>query len=339
MSFARYMQLALMHPDHGYYPRQTAFGSGGDFITAPDISQMFGEVIGFWLVDRWKAMRSPNAINLLELGGGRGALMRDIMRVIAHEPDLQKALQVFALEASVKRQEEQRDCTPDLTFIDTVDALPAEPLLVVSNEFFDALPVRQFVFQDARWWERTVGLSEDEVSLIDGLAPTGPEFELSALPASPPKQGDRLEINPQAEDVTRALSRHIAKHSGAALTIDYGYKATAYGDTVQAVRNHTYVPVLERPGEIDITAHVNFGRLQAVAASAGCQTFGPQDQGMFLMANGIGVRAKALAKGKTEAQQAQILADLKRLTAPEQMGTLFKAVCWQMKGLSKPIGF
>lgn len=337
ISLADYIAECLMHPAHGYYQQETVFGQDGDFTTAPEISQMFGEMVGLWLADRWIKMGRPNPVNLIELGPGRGTLMADIMRATEPVEDFTVARKVHFVEASAQLRALQADKVPDATWHTDVSNLPIGPCLIVANEFFDALPIHQFEKLNGRWFERTVGEHKNQLGFMLGAC--GPQISLidDATRGGAP-EGAILEACPLGLSIAGVLADHIEAEGGAALILDYGYRKSGFGDTFQALKNHQFTDPLAEPGKADLTAHVAFDQIaKAVGDRAKC--FGPAGQGMFLMALGIGARAQHLATEVDEDGQNRILSELKRLTAPEEMGTLFKALAVQSKGLEAPPGF
>ncbi len=337
MTLAAYMGECLMHPAHGYYQQQAVFGAEGDFTTAPEVSQMFGEMIGLWLADRWTKMDRPNPVNLIELGPGRGTLMADILRAVSPVEDFSAALQVHFVEASTQLRAAQAEKVPNAQWHDTLAHVPEGPSLIIANEFFDALPIHQYEKTGGKWVERMVGCIDGDLAMVGG--PCGPQFSLidEAIKAGP--EGSIAEACPAALSIIGDISERLNTHGGAALVVDYGYRKTAAGDTFQAMQKHAYVDPFTAPGEADLTAHVNFELLKAAATEKGLRAFGPAMQGMFLMAIGLGARAQVLAGQGDEAFSASILSDLKRLTAIDQMGTLFKVLALQPHELAPPPGF
>ncbi len=317
----RYMSLCLRH----YYASRDPLGSTGDFTTSPEISQMFGELIGLWVLEIWNGMGRPSPVHLVELGPGRGTLMADLLRATRLLPDFAAAVQVHLVETSPSLRQRQQSTLASSGYTihwhESVDDLPPGPTLIVANEFFDALPVRQFLATDRGWCERLVGLEGDR--LIFGLKPE-PEQALG----NPLRQDDILEWPGASIDVMQALSRKLARDTGAALIIDYGYWGPAFGDTLQALKDHRPVDPLNEAGEADLTTHVDFHRLAQVAASETLHVHGLATQGDFLHALGIEARASSLKKRATPAQAADIDRALARLTerGATGMGKLFKVL-------------
>jgi NADH dehydrogenase [ubiquinone] 1 alpha subcomplex assembly factor 7 len=338
LTVADYMADCLGHPEHGYYATGDPFGAGGDFTTAPEISQMFGELIGLWCAETWTAIGAPEPVLLAELGPGRGTLMADALRAARVVPAFAAALEVHLVETSPLLRRRQRETLGHrpATWHDDVTTIPPAPSLVVANEFFDALPVRQFERTADGWCERLVDADADGLRFV--LAPPAPApLVPAALAEAAP--GAVVEVSPAAIAIADALARRLVGAGGGALIIDYGHGASAVGETLQAVRRHAYAAVLEAPGEADLTAHVDFAAVARAAAEAGAVVHGPVPQAAFLAGLGIEARAAALAAGATPAQVADIEAALKRLTDVDAMGTLFKAMALTAPGTPSPPGF
>ncbi|MEM6760956.1 MAG: SAM-dependent methyltransferase [Pseudomonadota bacterium] len=322
MSVADYMTEALLHPAYGYYTSHDGIGAAGDFVTAPEISQMFGELIGLALAQSWLDQGAPVPFVLVELGPGRGTLMADILRAAAQVPRFDAAMTVALVEASPRLREIQRKTLTgyDVTWCDHVEELPAGPLWLVANEFFDALPIRQFVRDGGGWRERCVGLTDAALSF--GLGPAGPQPGL-AHRTDDTQDGDLVELCPSAAPIMTRIGRRIERHGGAALIIDYG-DWRSLGDTLQAVKKHERTDPLAEPGRADLTAHVDFEALARAAAPARFARLTPQ--GVFLERLGITARAQALADRLSgHALEAHVAAH-RRLTHPDEMGILFKVL-------------
>jgi NADH dehydrogenase [ubiquinone] 1 alpha subcomplex assembly factor 7 len=341
ISVADYMTDALGHPHDGYYMTQEAIGAAGDFTTAPEISQIFGELIGLWLVEAWFDMGSPGRFNLVELGPGRGTLMADILRAAELRPEFLKAATLFLVETSGRLRLEQqralrgRKLKP--LWADEFSEIPAAPLLLVANEFFDCLPIRQFERTAAGWRERLVGLEDDRLAFVLASAPPLPDTKLP--PAEECAEGTVAEIGPTGEALAREIAKTLVAEGGRALVIDYGHFGAGLGDTLQAVRGHAFCPPLSAPGKADLTAHVDFEALARAALAEGATVWGPVSQGAFLARLGLEARAERLAAGKPEAERETILAGVRRLSAPEEMGEIFKALCVSASHLPPPAGF
>ncbi|MEQ6201662.1 SAM-dependent methyltransferase [Sulfitobacter sp. HNIBRBA2951] len=316
-----YISTCLLHPTAGYYTTRPPFGKQGDFITAPEISQMFGELIGLALAQSWLDQGAPARFALLELGPGRGTLIADILRATKAVKGFHEAAQITLMEASPALRAEQAATLAGHTpaWIDTIEALPELPVFAVANEFFDALPIRQFVRDGDRWRERQVGVQDG--TLVFGLGPAQSQPALAAR-LDDTKDGDMVEDCPSAAPILSTLAARIASHAGAALVFDYG-DWRSLGDTLQAVQNHATTDPLTAPGMADLTAHVDFEALFAAATPlATCSRITPQ--GVFLERLGITARAQALAENLSgEALDTHIAAH-RRLTHPQEMGNLFK---------------
>jgi NADH dehydrogenase [ubiquinone] 1 alpha subcomplex assembly factor 7 len=337
MSVATYMGLCLTHPTKGYYKGADPLGAKGDFVTAPEISQMFGELIGFWLVNLWQQMNEPKKFTLLELGPGRGTLMADILRVACRAPGFRDGLQLrlFETNPSLMAEQNTRLEAYEPKWLKDFEQFDDGPVLIVANEFFDALPIRQFVRKDDGWHERQVGLVEGKRAF--GLSPT--PIPASAMPdaLAGAETDSLLEVAFAGAEVMTRLAKVVALHGGAILAIDYGYALTQTGETLQGVRRHAYADVLESPGETDLSAHVDFGALANVARGGGLAVQPLATQGQFLTRLGISERAAALSRANpSSAEEIRVAHD--RLVGQEQMGTLFKVFCAHSPGLA-PAGF
>jgi NADH dehydrogenase [ubiquinone] 1 alpha subcomplex assembly factor 7 len=340
MPVARYMGLCLGHPAHGYYVTRDPLGRAGDFVTAPEISQMFGELIGLWAAAVWQAMGQPARVDLVELGPGRGTLMADALRAAKVMPGFRAALAVHLVETSPVLVRHQRAALADIevSWRHDIAELPQRPAIIVANEFFDALPVHQAVKAADGWHMRMVGLGPGD-TLAFMVAPDPlPRFDtfLSAEPGAAPT-GAVYEW--RAEFKVEELAKRLVRHGGAALIIDYGHTTTAFGATLQAVRAHGFADPLAEPGEADLTAHVDFAALERVGAQAGARVHGPVPQGQFLHRLGIAKRAAQLRANATARQAADINTALGRLTGSGQMGELFKVVAFADPKLGALPGF
>ncbi|NOX73759.1 MAG: class I SAM-dependent methyltransferase [Alphaproteobacteria bacterium] len=334
LSLAEYMSLCLLHPAHGYYTTKRPLGAAGDFTTAPEISQMFGEMLGLCLIETWRLQGRPAPFVLAELGPGRGTLMADILRVGARVPGFLEAAEIWLIEASPSLQAVQATTlkTYKINWGAQVTDLPDLPLFLVANEFFDALPVRQFQRAKAGWRERMVGLENG--SLAFGLAAPIP---IDALEDQADiALGHVLETNSAASAIMAEIANRIGQNGGAALIVDYGDWQQS-GSSFQAVRNHQKVDPLTRPGETDLSAHVDFA---ALARSAkGVTHTGLTPQGLLLERLGITARAQALATKLDGAALENHITAHRRLTHPDEMGSLFKAIGFHPDGTPPPPGF
>jgi NADH dehydrogenase [ubiquinone] 1 alpha subcomplex assembly factor 7 len=355
MTVADYMAACLGDPQHGYYMRHEPFGRGGDFVTAPEVSQIFGELIGLWAVETWQRMGAPARFVFAEPGPGRGTLISDALRAAHVRRRFVASAEVHLVETSPRLREVQRATLKDVavTWHDRIEDIPAGPMIVIANEFFDALPVRQFVRTGDGWAERMVGLDADghlafglrpsPSPVMPGLVPgihanTGSEERKGAdgrdKPTHDGEEAPVIEVSPARAAVMTGLAERLARDGGAALIIDYGYEGPAFGDTLQAVREHRYDDPLAYPGEADITAHVDFGALAGAARNAGAVARPVMTQGEFLARLGIGARAEVLARGKDEATRASLAGAVERLAGKAAMGDLFKVLAVSSPGLA-----
>lgn len=325
ISLADYMELCLLHPRYGYYATRDPFGAQGDFTTSPEISQIFGELCGLSLAQAWMDQGRPAPFTLAEPGPGRGTLMADMLRTIRAVPGMADAAEVTLIEASPHLRQMQQERLGEVRHLTSIEALPDQPLFLIANEFFDALPIRQFQRGDSGWSERVVGLDDDGLRI--GLAP----------PVDMPREGrigDIIEDCPAAIPIMAGIAKRIAVHGGAAIIVDYG-GWNGYGDTFQAVRQHHPEDPLAHPGDADLTAHVDFAPLAAVAIRAGAEVSRPIYQGDWLLSLGAEARARRLQ----EAGDDGAMNALGRLTDRHEMGHLFKAMAVWPKGVSPVPGF
>ena len=324
--------------DH-YYGSRDPLGASGDFTTAPEISQMFGEMIGVWCADFWMKMGKPEAFNLIELGPGRGTLMADILRGTKAVDGFHAALCIHLVEISPVLRAKQKGALGgfDVRWHDSLASLPYDaPSLFVANEFFDALPVHQVLRHGAEWVERVIA-SSDQGATLD--VQNAPDAFLAHLPLHlmDAPEGKVLELSPARIDVMKQMSAHILKTGGGALIIDYGYERLNYGDTLQAVHKHEFCNVLDHIGDADITSHVDFGAL--LAASGATHVAGIAEQGAFLTNLGIYQRMQMLKSSASDAQQKELEIALDRLCAPDKMGKLFKVMAMSHDKTITPAGF
>lgn len=336
LTTGEFMAECLMHPAHGYYTTRDPLGAAGDFITAPEISQMFGEMLGLFLAQCWLDRGRPDTFRLVELGPGRGTLMADILRAAGRVPGFSDAADLHLVEGSPTLRGIQTDRLSGLatpTHHDSIATVPDGSLFLVANEFFDALPTRQFLRDGPAWRERLVGVGDGQLAfgLSDSTRPPFLEHRLADTSA-----GDLVEHAPAAAAMAGDIGRRIADAGGVALIIDYG-DWRSLGDTLQAVRRHERVPPLTAPGEVDLTCHVEFETLAMAAAPAAHSTM--VAQGTFLERLGITARANALA-ARADAETAEtVAAQHRRLTHPGEMGTLFKAMALYRPTDPTPPGF
>lgn len=344
ISVGHFMALALGHPKHGYYMTRDPLGAQGDFTTSPEISQMFGELIGLWIAETWIAQGRPSPFILAELGPGRGTLMADAMRALRSVPGFLEALQLHFVETSPVLAAAQKQNVPNATWHDRFDTLPQGPLFLVANEFFDALPIRQFVRMERGWCERFVMLDEDGTEDEPHFVPAITPVPLASDDLLPPAVrnapvGSLSEVSPAAGAFAEDIAARLKSHGGAALIIDYGHAKSAVGDTLQALRAHKFVDAFEAPGEADLTAHVDFEALARAAREGGAVAHGPVEQGAFLRALGIKARAEALKARATPEQARDIDVAERRLTARDEMGSLFKVMALTAPDAPELAGF
>jgi SAM-dependent MidA family methyltransferase len=334
MPVSRYMQLCMTHPEYGYYVNRDPLGRGGDFTTAPEISQMFGELIGLWAASVWNAAGMPERVQLVELGPGRGTMMADALRALRILPAFYEAIEVHLVEVSPSLRAIQRDTLVDscpVQWHDSLDDIPAGPNIILANEYFDVLPIHQMVKKDTGWHERMVDVDDDIFIFTTAMEPT-PRFEIS-LPAHVRAAPNGTIFEWRQTNEIMSIARRVRDHGGAALLIDYGHVRSDAGDTFQAVSQHKFTDPLRAPGTSDITAHVDFQALAEAAQSMGALAHGPVEQGAFLNRLGIETRAQTLMKHAAAQGAGDIAAALKRLvgTGQKNMGSLFKVL-----GVSHP---
>jgi NADH dehydrogenase [ubiquinone] 1 alpha subcomplex assembly factor 7 len=338
-----YMQACLGDARAGYYATRQPIGREGDFITAPEISQMFGELIGVWAAAIWHSMGAPQALVLAELGPGRGTLMADALRALKSVPKLLDGLTVALIETSRALREVQRETLSSspapIRWYEAIEDAPHGPLIVVANEFVDALPIRQLVRERGVWHERFVTTSASGSFAFCAGAPIETDRLPSSLPHLDASDGDIFETRPAALSLLSALAARAKEAPMAALIADYGHAKAGIGDTLQAVHRHRFDDPLARPGEADLTAHVDFAALRESASALGLDAYGPVPQGEFLLKLGLAARCDCLVQNATQEQKARILSGVARLTDPRQMGVLFKVLLLQSRGLAPPPPF
>jgi NADH dehydrogenase [ubiquinone] 1 alpha subcomplex assembly factor 7 len=334
----RFMALCLGHPRHGYYMTRNPLGAAGDFTTAPEITQMFGEIIAIWLMQCFDLMGRPSAVDLIELGPGRGTLMADILRASRAMPEFLEAVRPRLVEMSpilrALQQNTLQAAGIGVAWYASLDEIPLAPTLLIANEFIDALPIRQFQKLENGWAERVIVLRDGELAMgLVSVAPSLPNWTASAVP------GAIAEIRPVADRLGEALGRRLALHASAAVIIDYGHELSALGDTLQAVRDHRMVPILYQPGETDLTAHVDFQSLGDAIARGGATVLPVMSQGVFLKEMGLELRAGILARKATDAQKRELSAAMERVAGVREMGHLFKVLAATSPRLGRPHPF
>jgi len=344
MPVAEYMALCLADSKHGYYTTRDPLGLRGDFITAPEVSQMFGEMIGLWMAATWKQMGSPENLGIIELGPGRGTMMKDALRAAKVMPDFLKAVVIHLVEISPALEAQQQRTLEHLSMpmywhTALVD-VPKGPAIILANEFFDALPVHQAVKTERGWHERQIEI-DSAGRLAFTIAPDPiPQFD-RLLPPAPRNAHDASIFEWRADNVALELGQRLTRDGGAALVIDYGHAQSAIGDTFQAVGRHAYADPLSAPGTVDLTAHMDFQALAKAAEAMGASSYGPLTQSQFLRRIGIVTRAAKLKAKAADSAAADIDAALRRLISEGEagMGTLFKAAAFAHPALGVPPGF
>jgi SAM-dependent MidA family methyltransferase len=328
MPLSQFMGAANAH----YYATRDPLGARGDFTTAPEVSQMFGELIGLWVADLWQRAGQPPA-RYVELGPGRGTLAADALRAMAK---VGLAPPVDLVETSPILRAAQAERLPQAEFhLDLVGLPDDAPLIFVANEFFDALPIRQLIATQEGWRERLVACQDTLFLPIPGDRSFDMIIPRDFKDAEP---GAILETSPASVAVLRQLAKRLEEQGGAALILDYGYSGPAIGDSLQAVKGHAYTNPFDTPGEADLTAHVDFATLREAAEAEGLVAYGPVTQGEFLTRLGITERTASLSLASPD-RAGQLAVDRDRLVDPEQMGELFKVIAFTAPGWPVPAGF
>ena len=331
ISVADYMAFCLADHDGGYYMTREPFGTKGDFITAPEVSQMFGELIGVWVVSQWQALGKPQNCTICEIGGGRGTLMSDLLRAASKlAPEMLHTARIALVETSARltavQQKKLTNAAPNMAWYKTLEDVPESTIILVANELFDALPDHQYIKHQGHFVERMVATcNEVEPQLCFSIGTGGIDPALLPKAHETAPEGTIFEAAPARSALMQQICERIRKHQGAALLIDYGSHKAGFGDTLQALYQHAYQDVFTAPGQADITTHVDFASLAQIATSLGCSTKA-EEQGDFLLRMGLLSRAGQLGAGKSAAVQEQIRDDVERLAAPNQMGSLFKTL-------------
>ena len=335
MPVSRYMELCLSHPQFGYYMTRDPLGREGDFTTAPEVSQMFGELLGLWALSVWRIMDQPQSVRLIELGPGRGTMMADALRALRVLPPLYQSLTIHMVEVNPVLREKQRATLSgvrNITWHDSIDDVLDGPAVILANEYFDALPIHQMVKRETGWHERTVDLDGNGRLVFSHASEPTPRFEVLLPPlVREAPVGAIFEWRPDTEIMK--IARRVREQDGAALIVDYGHLRSDAGDTFQAIARHSFADPLRNPGEADITAHVDFQALGRAAEDLGARVHGPVTQGDFLKRLGIETRAATLKAKATPELSADIDSALKRLTEAGRggMGSMFKVI-----GISQP---
>ncbi len=339
-----YMDICLNHPNHGFYQAGKAIGASGSFITAPEISQIFGEILGLWVANIWQNMGHPEKFHLVEFGGGHGTLMKDMLRVQKHLPAMHAACHVHMVETSPNLSDKQAKTLEEYHFDRPIfwhkdcTTLPDDaPCIFVGNEFFDALPVHHIQYHDGAWYERQICLQDD------GLL----GFTLHDEPTKPPqnhlliddaKEGDIIEFSPLSMAIMHQICMRIQQQRGAAIFVDYGYAMPCFGESLQAVKNHQIMDIFDTPGECDLSAHVDFGALAHIVGQFDNLKLVPLiSQGMFLSNLGIKERAEQLKQMlSNDAPKEEIDSAVHRLIHKDEMGELFKVFSFGSRNINIP---
>ena len=340
-----FMRVALQDPEQGYYTRKNPIGRSGDFITSPEISQMFGELISMWIADIWLRAGRPSPVRVVELGPGRGTMMTDILRAACSVAGFREALHPVLVETGRTLAARQKRTLggAGARWVNSVDDVPDGPAFWLANEFFDALPIRQFVRARDEWRERCLGIGSSGFLTWEPGAIARLPAPLNRAVAGA-KEGATVEWSPDSEQMLRRIAQRVAEAGGVALVIDYGYQeaelARAGGcDTLQAVRNHCPAAILEEIGNTDLSAHVNFSALSRVAAGEGVLASPVVPQGQFLKSLGLDQRAEALSRRQSGSARAAIEEARKRLTDRDGMGSLFRVFAFRAPYWPEPAGF
>jgi len=339
----RYMELCLTHPKFGYYVSRDPLGREGDFTTAPEVSQMFGELLGLWAASVWKSMGSPPLLRLIELGPGRGTMMADALRALRVLPPLYQSLSIHLVEINPVLREKQASAlgaARSITWHENIDDVPEGPAVIFANEYFDVLPIHQMVRQESGWHERTVEIAHDGKLMFGSATQPTPRFEVLLPPlvrAAP--VGAVFEWRPDTEMMK--IASRVRDQDGAALIIDYGHVRSDAGDTFQAIARHSFADPLKSPGHADVTAHVDFEALARAAEGLGARVHGPVPQGEFLKRLGIETRAVTLMSKASAEVSEDISSAMKRLVGGGRggMGSMFKVLAVSEPNLTSLAGF
>lgn len=329
ISIAQYMYMCLAHPKYGYYMQKNPLADDkkNNFITAPQISQMFGEIIGAWTIYMWQSIGEPNPVAIVELGPGNGTMMKDICRIADVDKKFKNAMEIHLVEISPSLQEKQKkileNVKESIAWHENSQTLPKIPTIVVANEMLDALPIRQWIKGEKEWVERAVGINE-KGNMEFCTRPA--KIDKQYMPKENEKLGIVFETSPAREAVVENIAQHLMENIGAALWVDYGHWESEFSDTLQAIKNHKKINVMENIGEADITSHVDFQPLMQIAKKTGCEIIVKKTQGEFLKEMGIYQRAEKLCEGKSQKEKETIQRTLHRLTDEKQMGKLFKVM-------------
>ncbi|MEM7067546.1 MAG: class I SAM-dependent methyltransferase [Pseudomonadota bacterium] len=337
---AEYMHWCMADRSQGYYKTQNAIGSEGDFVTAPEISQMFGELIGIWAIQAWQSIGAPKRFSLVELGPGHGTLMADLLRATSMSKEFQQAAHTVLIETSdqlINIQREKLHGHDNISWASEFDEVSSDPVILIANEFLDVLPFRQYVKANGQWHENSIGL-DDDAETLKWVLGTG-LLSLDDLPAGHLEEPDGavFEVSQARELFVRRIADVISTNDGAALFIDYGHAQSGFGDTFQALKSHAFADPLAEPGSADLTSHVDFGALVSAISDCSIHCNDVLTQGEFLLSLGLLERAGQLGAGKSETVQAELTGQAERLALPTQMGELFKVLSFSSGESLSPI--
>lgn len=338
LSIGDYMAMCNEH----YYTSRDPLGADGDFTTAPEISQMFGELIGMWIADYWIKLGEPSSFTLLECGAGRGTLMADILRTFKFVPGVSEAVEIVLLETSEALIHKQKNNLQgfEIKHISSIHEFEGEgPVIIIGNEFLDALPIDHYEFIDGKWRQKQIVFEGDSYVFVNDGEDYTSDLELYLEARTEPSEGDMLEVSPAREAFMQECSKIIKKQGGALLFIDYGYVQPAFGESFQALQNHKFVDVLHETGECDLTSHVDFFTLKEVMKEEGLDVYGAVTQGEFLNRLGLQIRADRLKSNATPDEARDIDLAFHRLSGVREMGQLFKVIAGVSHGTPPPEGF
>jgi SAM-dependent MidA family methyltransferase len=342
MPIDRFFSLVLGHPEHGYYMVQQPFGLKGDFVTSPEVSQIFGELIGIWFAAVYQSMGSPVEIRLIETGPGQGLLMADLLRAARVVHGFREAIRVHFVETSERLRAVQREAImhagATAFWHSHLDDVPRGPFLLIGNEFFDALPIKQYQRRLGRWHERFVGVDSDQ-RLCFRLGPVAVPDQLLPAWARAAPEASVIEVSAVRENLAESIGQRLRDAPGAALFIDYGHLISGPGETLQAMRAHRYVSIFDDLGLADLTSHVDFGALGRAMTAGGAKVLPALSQRVFLTAMGIEARMERLLQRATANEREALEFGSKRLVAEDQMGTLFKVLAAVSPGMPAPYPF
>jgi len=332
ISLSEFIDIAMNEPNHGYYIKQKPIGSKGDFVTAPEISQIFGEIIGIWIQDYIQKLSLNEDFQIIDLGGGRGTLLKDISKVINN-----KNVNYVFIDINSNLIEEQRKSVPKCKHFKDISEIPNLPSIFIGNEFLDVFPIKQFKKKGEHWEEIFITLKNDDFIFcskeLEDIS------DLQDINHYIPENADFFEVNTKLEDKISEIAKFINKNGGISIFIDYGYTDN-YGNSLQAIKKHKFVNPLSFPGESDITSHVNFSHIIYLAKKYNLNHFGPVPQRDFFIRMGAKLRLQSLKNSLKKNNDKEILEnDLNRIIGKEEMGTLFKVIALSEKTKLIPEGF